>query len=524
MDESERLNSWKEIAAHLSVSVRTAQRWEKTEHLPARRHQHAALGSVFAYRSELNAWWDSRPHLREAAAEPVSTPASIAVLPFANLSRDEATEIFCDGLTEELINALTQIEGLRVVARTSAFHFKGKTADIRTIAARLGVTNVLEGSVRRAGDRLRITAQLINAADGCHLWSERFNRRMADVFDVQEEISQSIVQALQVKLDPGRITRQFSRDLESYELYLQGRHHWNTRTGQGTLKAVECFERAVARDPRMASAWAALADCYAMWPAYVAASIDEAVRKVRIAAQKALDIDDRLAEPHTSLAFATAVYEYDWAGAEAGFLRALELNPNDANAHLFYAAAVLGPTGRLDESGSHHRRACELDPLSPVMLGALGTCSVMARQYDESIAACRRALELDPAYPWAHRSIGESCLMKGLDSEACEAFSKIESPAFAAGFQGYCLARSGRLPQARQLLQKLRAIANPMLAFQIAVLHLGLGERHAAFDWLHQAVDAHSMGVYWLKVEPIWDDLRRDARFTAVLRRLGVAD
>jgi len=262
-ERPERLNSWKEIAAHLSVSVRTVQRWEKTEHLPAHRHKHAALGSVFAYKSELDAWWDSRPQLQEPVPKPATAP-SIAVLPFANLNRDEENEIFSDGLTEELIGALAQVEGLRVVARTSAFHFKGKTGDVRAIGSRLGVRTVLEGSVRRANDRLRITAQLINAADGCHLWSQHYDRRAQDVLNLQEEIARGIVEVLRVRLAGKRLTGSYGNDFEAYADYLQGRHHWNKRTRSGILAAIECFERALARDPVMAPAWAGVGICYLM--------------------------------------------------------------------------------------------------------------------------------------------------------------------------------------------------------------------------------------------------------------------
>ncbi|MCX6626113.1 MAG: tetratricopeptide repeat protein [Candidatus Solibacter sp.] len=522
--ESVRLNSWKEIAAHLGVSVRTAERREKTEQLPARRHRHAALSSGFAYRSELDAWWDNRPRLREPGPESASAPPSIAVLPFANLDRDEQNEIFSDGLTEELINALAQVEGLQVVARTSVFHFKGKTGDARAIGARLGARTLVEGSVRRADDRLRITAQLINAADGCHLWSQRFDRRAGDVFEIQEEIAQSIVAALRVKLTGHTLIRQHGRDFEAFALYLEGRYHWNKRTGQGISKAIECFERALARDATMAPAWTGLADCYSMMAAIFGMPTGDALQKARIAAQNALKIDETLAEAHSSLACLSAIHDYNWRGAEASFLRVFALNPNHAYAHVLYAALVLGPNGRHAEAHAHMRRARELDPISTVVFGAEGAECVMLRRYDEAIAACRRALELDPGYPWAHRWRGEVCLLQGRYDEAISSFSNIDSPAFAAGMLGYCHAQSGRAPEARRLLQQLENMGSPRLSCQIAVLHLGLGEHDAAFDWLHKACSAHNLGIHWLKVEPIWDVLRPDQRFTDVLKRMDLAD
>jgi TolB-like protein/tetratricopeptide (TPR) repeat protein len=524
MEPTGRLNSWKEIAAYLSVSVRTAQRWERTESLPARRHKHTTLSSVFAYRSELDAWWHSRPDLQRLSQPHPEAAPSTAVLPFVNLNRDEENEILSDGLTEELINALTQVEGLHVVARTSAFHFKGKTGDVRTVGARLGVQTILEGSVRRAGDRLRIVAQLVNVADGCHLWSERFDRRMTDWLDVQEEIARAIVGALRVKLAAGRVTRQYSQDLEAYAIYLEGRYHCNRSTRQGFLKAVECFERALARDARMAPAWAGLADCHAFlgWLAGIPAG--EALRKAKAAALKALEIDGSLPEPHCSLGFLAAVYEHDWPGAEGHFRRALELHPDHANSHLWYGAHVLAPLARLDEAEIHTRRACELDPLSATMVNSLGALWLMLRQYDRAISACQRALQLDPGHPWAHRWLGEAYLLKGMYSEAASAFARPEAPGIAAGFLGCCYARSGRKPEARRLLRELERASSPWLAEQIAALHLGLGAAEAALDCLLKACRARSPGVHWLKVEPIWDPLRPASGFTAILQEMGLAD
>ncbi|HZU25525.1 MAG TPA: tetratricopeptide repeat protein [Bryobacteraceae bacterium] len=517
----ERLNSWKEIAAHLRVSVRTVQRWEKTEDLPAHRHRHAAADSVFAYRSELDAWWNSRPQLREPAVENLS-PASIAVLPFVNLDQDQQGEIFADGLTEELINALTLVQGLQVAARTSSFHFKGKTGDVRAIGARLGVRALLEGSVRRDHDRLRITTQLINASDGCHLWSQRFDRHNEDLFEIQEEIANSIAAAFRGTAVGSRTERFHGSDFESYALYLEGRHHWNKRTRSGIYTAVECFERVLAKQPGMAPAWAGLADCYLMGE-YAGITVEEAIRKGRAAAQKALEIDDALAEAHASLAFASAAYDYDWEAAEARFRHALRLNPNCAQAHLLYAALVLGPAGRLEEAIHHQQLACQLDPLSAVMTSAIGTLALMLRHFDEAIAACRRALELDPGYPWAHRWMGEAYLFKKMYEQAEDAFSKIEGPVFAAGFMGYCYARTNRQMQARQLLS-MDAMSDPMLSLQVAVLHLGLGEHDLALESLQRACNASAVpGIHWLKIEPVWDVLRTEPQFTRLLQRLRLS-
>ncbi len=524
MEPAGRLNSWKAIAAYLGVSVRTAQRWERAETLPAWRHKHDVLSSVFAYPAELDVWWHSRPDLQRASPETRLDAPSMAVLPFINMNRDEENEILSDGLTEELINALAQVEGLHVVARTSAFHFKGKTADIRTVGRQLGVRTILEGSLRRAGDRLRVTAQLINAADGCHLWSERFDRNMTDLFDLQEDIARAIVQALQVKLGMGRITRQYGEDLETHAVYLEGRYHCNRRTRAGFLKAVECFEQVLARNDRMAPAWAGLADCHAFLGPLAGIPFEEVLPRVKAAALRALEIDDSLPDAHCSLGFVAAVLEYDWPSAEGYFRRALQIHPDHANAHLWFGGHVCAPLGRLQEAALHAKLACELDPLSPPVLSSLGASWLMLRQPDQAVSACRKTLEFDPSYPLAHRWLGEAYLLKEMYDEAASAFSNIEAPVIAAGFLGYCRARTGREHDARQILQQLERTRNPSPALQIALVHLGLGDRAAALNWLHKASVERSMGVHWLKVEPIWDQLRSDPRFAAVLREMRLGD
>jgi TolB-like protein/Flp pilus assembly protein TadD len=522
MQQQDRLTSWKEIAAYLNVTVRTAQRWERAEHLPIRRHRHAALSSVFAYRSELESWWNNRPALRQPAVDDRAAMPSIAVLPFVNLSGDQSDDILSDGLTEELINALTRVDGLHVIARTSVFHFKGRTGDVRAVAARLGVATVLEGSVRRSGKRLRITAQLINAIDGCHLWSERYDRRAEDLLDLEEELAHAITSALRVKLVGPGLIRHYTRDPASYELYLEGRYNWNKRSRQGLLRAIGCFEQVLSRDARMAPAWAGLADCYSMLQ-IAGMPAGEFLGRAKAAALKALEIDSDLAEAHTSLGFLRAVSEYDWTGAESAFQRALALNPDHANSHLLYSAVVLGPAGRLDENEVHLKRACELDPYSAVMRSGLGMHFLVTRQFDRAIAAARGALELDPEYPWAHRIEGQACLLTNRFDEAVTPFSKIEEPALAAGFLGYCYARKGKLLEARQLLLEMKRRSGP-LACQLAVLHLGLRNLDAAFASLNEACGSRSVGVIWVKVDPIWDDLRPDPRFAALLKRMGLGN
>lgn len=486
---------------------------------------HTTLGSVYAYKSELDAWWSSRPSAGESAPGLEET-RSIAVLPFADLDRDLDTEILADGLTEELINTLAQVEGLRVVAHTSVYQFKGRETDVREIAARLGVDTVLEGSLRRAGERVRVVVQLIDGHSGCHLWSERFDHERKDLFGVQEDIAHAIASTLRTSLAGGSLAippaMPYRGNIDTYERYLEGRYHWNRRTPAGFLKAVDCFERVLSEDPGLAVAWAALADCYAMAQGFSTMPPAETIGKAREAAEKALALDPALAEAHVTLGFMASAYAFDWAQAETHFLRALELKPDLAFAHLLYSVVMLAPAGRLDEASVHQTLASELDPLSPMIANAAGMLRLMQRQYDSAAAAFLAALALDPAYPWAHRGLGQVYLLQGRYADASVALASIEMPALAAGYLGYCQARLGNLELAHRTLRRLEQSDQPAVSYQVAVLRLGLGDFNGCFESLSRAVDHRSIGVFWLKVEPLWDPLRADPRFASLLASMGL--
>ena len=525
--QNERLSSWKEIAAFLNVSVRTAQRWERTEGLPARRHHHRDEASVYAYRLELELWWNSRPQPLLNSGRPQSSPPSlsIAVLPFVNLGGKPNDDVLTDGLTEELITALAQVEGLKVVARTSSFHFKGKTEDVRVVGRQLGVRTVLEGSVRRHGKRMRITAQLLDVQDGCHLWARRFDCRLEDVFDLQDEITRQTVGALEGRLvGAGGKTPKgaLSRDVEAYELYLRGRYHWNKRIPRELEIAADFLEAATARAPRMARAHAALADCYAMLASFGGIAAEKQAQRACSEAELALQLDSTLGEAHVALAFIRACHYYDWAGAENHFRQAIELNRDDARAHLFYAGIVLSPTGRLRGADFHQQIAAELDPMSPVVAGGFGADWVFQRQYDSAISACRRALELDPTYPWALRWLGEAYLLKGMPKEAADALERIQTPVFGCGLLAESYLRSGCRIKADQMMNDLENQALPGLALQRAILKLAVGNHEGAIECLGQACAARNVGIHWLNVDPIWDLLRPHRGFQELLRRMNL--
>jgi len=519
----DRLASWKEIAAYLGVTARTAQRWERSEGLPVHRQMHATLGSAYALRPELDAWLASRPDPGAPARLRQRANRSIAVLPFANLTRDLETEILADGLTEELISTLAQVPGLGVVARTSVFFFKDKNVDIREVGAKLGVDTVLEGSLRRFGGRIRAVAQLIDARTGLHLWSEPFESGRPDLLGLQRDLAHAVAGTLRATLaSGGRPAIARREDSSAYGRYLEGMYYWNRRTPEGFLKAVECFEGAVTDDPELAVAWAALAGCYGNSVVTTTLPPSEArARAVRFA-RTALEHDPNLAEAETYLGGIHAVYSFDWNRAARHFLRAIELKPNLPEAHMYYAAFVLGPAGRFAEAEHHQVFAHTLDPLSPVVINATGMLRLMMRQYDESAAAFRAALEVEPEYPWAHRGLGEIALLEGRYREALQALERVEMPSLAAGLVGYAQAKLGREGDARLAIRQLGQAGLPSLDYQIAMVQLALGDADAAFDSLARACAGRDIGSIWLNVDPIWDPVRNDDRFARLVASMGL--
>ncbi|KKK78674.1 hypothetical protein LCGC14_2841190, partial [marine sediment metagenome] len=334
----------------------------------------------------------------DAAGSREPAAASIAVLPFTNMSADPENEFFAEGITEDIINALTKIPELRVASRTSAFAFKGKGQDVRAIGERLMVSKVLEGSVRKAANRLRITAQLINSADGYQVWSEQYDRELDDVFAIQDEISHAIVSALKIKLSSGNVAlaKRQTHDLDAYNMYVKGRYFWNRR-GAGLVKAEKYFTEATNRDPEYAQAHAAVADTYNLLGWYQLRPPKEAFPRAKAAALKALDIDETIAEAHTSLAFAYMYYDWAWAAAEHEFTRAIQLHPGYATTHHWYAEYLMA-MGRTEDAIEEAERAQELDPVGLIINVVVGMANYYGRRYDRAIEACQRTVEMDPAF------------------------------------------------------------------------------------------------------------------------------
>ncbi len=454
---------------------------------------------------------------------------TIAVLPFANLSSDPDSEFFADGITEEIINALVQIRNLRVVARTSAFSFKGKQVDLRAVGATLNAGTVLEGSVRKAGGRVRIVAQLINAADGYHIWSERYDRELQDIFEVQDEIARTIVERLRVTLGPERteaLVRSETKDLEAYQLYLKGRFHWNKRSADGLQKAIEYFQQAIAKDPGYAVAYAGLADAYNMISFRNVLPPHAVMPKAKVAANKALELDPHRAEPHVSLAYASFTYDRDWPAAGRHFERAKALNPAYVMGHAF-CPFYLSSRGRSEESISVAKRALELDPAAAAVSHVLSVQLYLARFFDRSLRQCKQTLELDPYYEPAYAVLGQVYTVTGRYEEAVVEFEKsvaiTQRSTWALALLGYARARAGARSQAMDIIEELsRSSFVPALCF--ALVYTGLEEADQAFPWLTKACDERHNRLAYLKLEALWDPLRSDSRFPELLATFGIPE
>jgi serine/threonine protein kinase/Tfp pilus assembly protein PilF len=457
------------------------------------------------------------------------TQPSVAVLPFTNLSPDKEQEYFCDGMAEEIINALTQVEGLRVVARTSAFSFRGREIDIREIGRKLNVETLLEGSVRKAGNRLRITAQLVNVADGYHLWSERFDRDLADVFAIQDEISLAIVDKLKVKLlkeEKARLVKRYTDDPEAYSLYLKGRYFWYRRYEGGLQKGVEYFQQAIDQDPLYALAYAGIADCYNQFGLWGFLHPKEAYPKAKVACAKALEIDDTLAEAYASLGWIKMFYDWDWAEAEKAYKRAIELNPNYATVHYYYGL-YLGAVGRGIEAIAEAKKGVELDPLNLVHNAVFGFVFYMQRRYDEAIEQLHKTLEMDPNFAVTCLFLGLSYMGKERWEEAIASLNKFASLwqgiPFPIGFLGFAYGMSEQKDKATSMLDQLSKLSQQRYVSSLyrALIYTGLGKKDQALEYLNKAYDERESWMVSLKVATFMDALRSDPRYEALIKKMG---
>lgn len=454
---------------------------------------------------------------------------SVAVLPFVNASPDPGNEYLSDGLTDELINALANVPGLRVASRTSVFALKGRKEDVRVLGSDVGASVILEGTVRRAESRVRITTQLTDVADGRLLWSERYDRRMNDIFELQDEIARTIVETLRGTFlgdfrDP--VPRRYTENLRAWQLYLKGRFAWNKRTREGIAEAVQYFEQAAAEDPGYALAYSGLADCHALEVDYRGAPVTEGMRRAREEARRALALDEGLAEAHTSLAWVLFIHDWDWEAAGTHFARAIELNPRYATARQWYAWYLIAMS-RTEEAITQGRISQELDSVSPSITRSLGWLYYFARRSEEAVAQLQHALAQNPTSEETQWVLGLALIQAGRYDEAEAALREADAGARGANHHafaalGHLAVLRGRRAEAENALAALTetAKARYVSPVDLARLHLVLGDADGTFGWLERAYAERRGWLTYLNVEPLLDPIRGDPRFGELVRRM----
>ena len=462
-----------------------------------------------------------------SSALPAMTNKSIAVLPFDNLSRDPDNAYFCEGVQDEILTRLAKVADLKVISRTSTQHFKSSPENLPEIAKKLGVMHIVEGSVQKSNDQVRVNVQLINALNDAHLWADTFDRKLTDIFAVESEISKTIAETLQAKItgsEKNSIAKAPTENPEAYELYLKGRFFWNKRTGPDLRKGIEYFQQAVAKDPNYALAYAGMADSYLLLPNYGSASSQEALPPARTAAKKALELDDSLAEAHASLGL-LATIELNLESALSELQRAVQLKPNYATAHHWLALAYM-TLGRFDPAIAEGKRAIELDPLSLIINADVSWLYMCAHRYDDAEAQARRALEIDPRFFLTHYYLGAVLQLKGRLNDAIPEFQKafeLNGDPYSLGILGQGYARNGRKEEARKILGRLEdeAKVRDSAPYAIALVYLALGEKDRAIDELERGYGKGETNyLFVIKVDPLLDELRGDPRFEALVQKI----
>ena len=464
---------------------------------------------------------------------PANAIDSIAVLPFANASADPNAEYLSDGITESIIDRLSQLPNLRVIARTTVFRYKGKDVDPQKVGQELHVRAAVTGRIQQRGDTLIVRAELVDVDKGSQLWGGQYDRKVADVLTLQDEISKEISEKLRLRLtgeEQKRLTKHYTENTEAYQLYLKGRHEWNKRTPEGLKKSIEYFNQAIEKDPGYALAYAGLADVYNVATVYLGLSPKDVFPQAKAAAAKAVELDDTLAEAHSALATVKGQYDRDWAGAEREFRRAIELNPGYPTAHYFYGFVSLCPMGRFEEAIAELKKAIELDPFSGTVNSNLGWTLYFARQYDQAIAQCRKTLEIDPNFSLPHTRLLEAYEQKGMYEEAIAEIEKLtpnqlnhlEPEEVAAVRQAYAVSRARGYWQKRLEIAKNRAKQRYIPPSIIAALCARLGDKDQAFEWLERAYEDRDEFLRFVKVNPAYDNLRSDPRYADLARRMGL--
>jgi TolB-like protein/Flp pilus assembly protein TadD/class 3 adenylate cyclase len=454
-------------------------------------------------------------------SEPV-TAKSIAVLPFENLSQDPDNAYFADGIQEEILTRLSKIADLKVISRTSTQRYKSKPDNLPEIAKRLGVANILEGTVQKAIDQVRVNVQLINAQNDSHLWADKYDRKLTDIFAVESEVATKIADTLQAKLTgPAKqaIAARPTKNAEAHELYLRGRYFVEKRGAENLNKAIDYFNQAITRDPNYALAYAGLSDCYDLLPQWSAGTRAEYVPKAKAAAIKALQVDDSVAEAHTSLASALFSSDLNLRESTREFERAIELNPNNAFAHYSFGYTVLPALGEVDRAIAEVRRAVELDPFSVIINANLGYVYIVARRYSEAIAQLRKTVELDANFGTTHRNLGEALELSGQLQQSIAEYEKgykFLNDDHALAYLAHAYALKGEREKALPLLAQMRELEQrgTVWSFGFAIVYIGLGDKNEAINWLERSYQNKEFAkLSLIKVEPMLDPLRGDPRF-----------
>ena len=454
---------------------------------------------------------------------------SIAVLPFENLSRDPDNAYFAEGIQDEILTRLAKVADLKVISHTSTQRYKSSPNDLPQIAKELGVANILEGSVQKSQDQVRVNVQLINAATDAHLWADSFDRKLIDIFAVESEIAAKVADILKAKLtgaEQHAISMQPTRNTEAYQLYLKGRYFWNKRTGPDLQKAIDYFKQAIEKDPSYALAYVGLGDSYILLSGFGAAPPQNSFPLAEAAAKKALEIDDNLAEAHTTLGFILCVHHLNFADSIREFERAIALNPNYATAHHWFGDGPLLAVGQFDRAIAEGKRAVELDPLSVIITADLGADFLVARRYDEAIEQFHKAIDLDPRFYYAHWNLAQALEMRGDLRGALTEYKKaveLDDDPFVLALLGQAYAKLGQRDEALKILAQLPQIAahRYVPSYSYALLHMALGEKDKAVEWLERSYqEGAGLDVIFLKVDPMLDPLQKEPRFQALVAKV----
>ena len=463
---------------------------------------------------------------------PKTAEKSIAVLPFGNRSEDKANAYFAEGVQDEILTRLSKIADLKVTSRTSTQHYKSVPENLAEIAKQLGVAHILEGSVQKSGDAVRVNVQLIKADNDSQVWAETFDRKLTDIFSVESDVAKAIADQLRAHItrqEEQVIAAKPTKNIEAYDAYLRGRYFWNKRTSDGIKHAIEHFQQSIARDPDFALGHAGLADSYIALTFYNFAAPHETMPKAKESAIKALALDDPLAEAHASLAHILMNYDWNWSAAEKEFKRSIELKPDYATAHEWYAIHYLTATGRFEEAVQEMKRALELEPASLVMNTFMGATLYYAGRYDEAIDQCRRTIEMDPNFAVAHWHLGLAYEQKQVLDAATEEFKKAislsaGSPLMKAAL-GRAYAKSQKKHEANEMLNELSELSKQQYvsAYEVATIYVALGNNEQAFQLLEQAYGEHSFHLVYLNVSPQFKPVSSDPRFQDLVQRIGLS-